>query len=89
MLHLRTSFFFVCLVLIAIAAPALAQDAATEGGGGGALGWILSNPLTLITGIVTAASAISAFVPSVGKFMRFVDFFALNWLKARNDPGAQ
>jgi uncharacterized protein YccT (UPF0319 family) len=43
----------------------------------------------IVTGLIAVCSAISAAVPSVGKVMRFIDFLALNWAKARNDPKAQ
>lgn len=51
--------------------------------------WVLENIELLVPAVIAAASAISAFVPSVGKVMRVVDLLALNWGKARNDPGAQ
>jgi hypothetical protein len=44
---------------------------------------------TAIVGIVAMCSAISAFVPSVGKIMKVVDALALNWNKARNDSRVQ
>lgn len=50
---------------------------------------IIENPVASITGLVAACSAISAFVPSIGKAMKVVDFLALNWMKARNDPNEQ
>ncbi len=51
--------------------------------------FVTENLPLILTGLVTVASAVSALVPSVGKAMKVVDFFALNWMKARNDPKAQ
>jgi len=50
---------------------------------------IFENLPLIITGVIAVASAVSAFVPSVGKVMTVIDVFALNWNKARNDPSAQ
>jgi hypothetical protein len=38
---------------------------------------------------VVAASALTAIFPSTNKVMLFIDFFAMTWGKARNDPNAQ
>ena len=51
--------------------------------------WILENMNIIIPAAVAIASAISAFVPSTNKVMQIIDLIALNWGKARNDPGVQ
>lgn len=39
--------------------------------------------------VVGGSSVVSAFVSSDRAWMKVVDAFAFNWLKARNDPRAQ
>lgn len=53
------------------------------------LNLITEDPVRAIAGLVAACSALSALVPSGGKWMKVVDFCAINWMKARNDPKAQ
>lgn len=43
----------------------------------------------IITAAIAVCSALSAIFPSVGKVMKVIDFIALNWGKARNDPRDQ
>lgn len=50
---------------------------------------IIDNLHIIVPAIIAVASAISAFVPSVGPIMKIIDGIALNWNKARNDPEAQ
>ena len=80
----------VRIVLLLSMFPAVAS-AAVWGGGDVAntgMSWETLIPL-ILTGLVAVASAISAAVPSVGKVMKVIDFIALNWGKARNDPDSQ
>lgn len=77
------SVLFVVLFLMPLAA--LAQLTVPEAPAPG------DSPIWgyVVLAIPAVASAVSAFVPSSGPIMRIVDFLAFNWLRARNDPGAQ
>jgi hypothetical protein len=81
---------FVAVPLIGVALAQVGVDPAltvevVEESGTSLLGWLARGiPL-----LVVICSGLSAAFPSTNKVMGFVDFFAINWLKARNDPGAQ
>jgi hypothetical protein len=48
-----------------------------------------ANLIIAVLGAVTASGFVSTFVASGSWWMKIIDAIALNWGKARNDPGAQ
>ena len=71
------------LPLVAVAQPGMLGTGTMEAPDG-IPNWLLA--VVGGTGLSTAASLLSAFVPSSNKFMKWVDWIAFNWLRARNDP---
>jgi hypothetical protein len=51
--------------------------------------WVIENIAIIVPALIAVASAVSAFVPSTNKVMQIIDLIAINWGKARNDPGVQ
>jgi len=84
--------FFVIFLVVFFPLAAFAQtQLGDEPGGIVSMIWAV---VQMIAPVVLGSSLVSSFVSSKGGpvktwVMRVVDFLAVNWLKARNDPAAQ
>ena len=78
----------IVAVMVGLPLVALAQGgmlgSGTMDAPEGLPGWLIA--LIGGTGLSTFCSMLSAFFPSTNKIMKYVDWIAFNWLRARNDP---